>query len=173
MDNRKPQKKEKVRQYNGQRKKDKGVNNDIQNTIQKAKDRATRNLTKTPGELMCSGIVTVPDPRWHPSCTSWYKAGDKSWQWKWPDCNYDKRNCHFWYIEWISNCVVLYRVDLESCSIIICIDCTSWNNCCKYFTTISTYAINVYHTIYIYIATQFEMYSCGHEDLILQLQIRK
>ena len=39
----------KERQYNGQKKHDKGTNNDLQNTTQKAKDRVTRTLPKTRG----------------------------------------------------------------------------------------------------------------------------
>jgi hypothetical protein len=39
----------KDRQYNGQKKKDKRTNNDLQNITQKTKDRATRNTTKTRG----------------------------------------------------------------------------------------------------------------------------
>ena len=46
------------RQYNGQKKKDKKTNNDLQNTILKTKDRATRTLRKTGGELRCSGMVS-------------------------------------------------------------------------------------------------------------------
>jgi hypothetical protein len=37
----------KDRQYNGQKKKDKRTNNDLQNITQKSKDRATQNTTKT------------------------------------------------------------------------------------------------------------------------------
>jgi hypothetical protein len=39
-------KSKKVRQYNGQRKKDKMTNNNLQNTTQKTKDRAMRTLQK-------------------------------------------------------------------------------------------------------------------------------
>jgi hypothetical protein len=35
-----------------------GTNNDLQNTTQKAKDRATRTPLKTEGELRCSGRVS-------------------------------------------------------------------------------------------------------------------
>jgi len=45
-----------VRQQNDQRKKD----NDLQNTTQKTKDRATWTPLKTSGELMCSGRVGSP-----------------------------------------------------------------------------------------------------------------
>jgi hypothetical protein len=38
------------RQHNGQKKKDKKTNNDLQNTTQKGKDRAARNPLKTGGE---------------------------------------------------------------------------------------------------------------------------
>ena len=41
--------KSKDRQYNGQKKKDKRKNNDVQNTTQKTKDRATRTPLKTSG----------------------------------------------------------------------------------------------------------------------------
>jgi hypothetical protein len=37
------------------KKKDKGTNNNLQNTTHKTKDRATRTQLKTVGELMCSG----------------------------------------------------------------------------------------------------------------------
>jgi hypothetical protein len=30
--------------------------------------------------------------KWHLSCYSYYKSGDKSWMRKGPDCDYDKRN---------------------------------------------------------------------------------
>ena len=45
----------KDRKYNGQKKKDKRTNNDLQNIAQKTKDRATRNTTKTRGWTECSG----------------------------------------------------------------------------------------------------------------------
>ena len=41
--------KSKDRQYNGQKKKDKRKNNDVQNTTQKTKDRATQTPLKTSG----------------------------------------------------------------------------------------------------------------------------
>jgi hypothetical protein len=47
----------KDRQHNGQKKKDKGTNNDLQNTTQKTKGRATHTSLKTGGELRCSGRV--------------------------------------------------------------------------------------------------------------------
>ena len=40
-------KSKKDRQHNGQKKNDKMTNNDLQNTTQKAKDRATRTLIET------------------------------------------------------------------------------------------------------------------------------
>jgi CRISPR/Cas system-associated protein Cas5 (RAMP superfamily) len=47
--------KSKDRQYNdGQKKKDKGKNNELQNTAKKTKDRATRTPQKTWDELRCS-----------------------------------------------------------------------------------------------------------------------
>jgi hypothetical protein len=51
-------------QYNGQRKKhsqkkDKGINNDQQNTMKKTKDRAKRTPLNTGGECRCSGGVAV------------------------------------------------------------------------------------------------------------------
>jgi len=45
-------------QYNGQTKKDKRTNNDLQNITQKTKDRVTRTPLKTGGELGCSGWVS-------------------------------------------------------------------------------------------------------------------
>jgi len=44
----------KDRQYNGQKKKDKGTNNNLQNTTQKTKDLAKRTLLNIKGELRCS-----------------------------------------------------------------------------------------------------------------------
>jgi hypothetical protein len=40
------------------RKTDKRTNNDLQNTTQKTKNRATRTPLKTGGELLCSGRVS-------------------------------------------------------------------------------------------------------------------
>ena len=47
----------KDRQHNGQKKKDKGTNSDLQNTTQKTKDRTIRNPLNTRDELMCSRRV--------------------------------------------------------------------------------------------------------------------
>ena len=47
-------KSKKDRQYNSQRQKDKGTNNDLQNITQKTKDRATRTPLKIESELRCS-----------------------------------------------------------------------------------------------------------------------
>jgi hypothetical protein len=50
--------KSKDRQHNGQKKQDKTTNNDLQNTTQKTKDRATWITSlKTRSELRCSGKV--------------------------------------------------------------------------------------------------------------------
>ena len=49
--------KSKDRQHNGQKKKDKRTNNDLQNITYKTKDRVTRTPLKTEGELMCYGRV--------------------------------------------------------------------------------------------------------------------
>jgi hypothetical protein len=43
--------------YNGQQKKDKGINNDLQNISHKTKDRALRTPIITGGEPRCSGEV--------------------------------------------------------------------------------------------------------------------
>jgi len=51
-------KRTKDKQYNGQNKKDKGINNDIQSTTPTTKDRATRTPLKTRGDLDCSGRVS-------------------------------------------------------------------------------------------------------------------
>ena len=51
-------KSKKNRQYNGQKKQDKGTNNDLQNIAQKTKDWATRTPLKIGGELVCSGMVS-------------------------------------------------------------------------------------------------------------------
>jgi hypothetical protein len=43
------------KKYNGQKKRDKGKNNDLQNIAQKTKDRATQTPLKSGGELLkCS-----------------------------------------------------------------------------------------------------------------------
>jgi len=49
----------KDRQHNGQKKKDKRTNNDLQNITHKTKDRVTRIPLKTESELRCSGRVCV------------------------------------------------------------------------------------------------------------------
>ena len=46
-------------QHNGQTKKDKRTNNDIQNVHKKTKDRVTPTLLKSGGELRCSGRVSI------------------------------------------------------------------------------------------------------------------
>ena len=51
--------KSKDRQQNNQKKKVKMINNDLQNTQQKTKDRGTRTPLKTGDELMCSGRVST------------------------------------------------------------------------------------------------------------------
>jgi hypothetical protein len=48
----------KNRQHNGQQKKDKRTNNDLQNIIHKTQDRVPRNSLKPGGELRCSGRVS-------------------------------------------------------------------------------------------------------------------
>jgi len=50
-------KSEKDKQYNGWMKNDKRRNNDLQQTTQKTKDRATRTPPNSWGELMCSGRI--------------------------------------------------------------------------------------------------------------------
>ena len=50
-------KSKKNRQHNGQKKKDKMTNNDLQNITQKTKDWVTRTPLNTGSELMCSGRV--------------------------------------------------------------------------------------------------------------------
>ena len=49
--------KSKNRQHNGQKKRDKRTNNDLQNTTQKTNDRVTRTPLKIGGELRCYGRV--------------------------------------------------------------------------------------------------------------------
>jgi hypothetical protein len=49
--------KSKDRQHNGQKKKYKRTNNDLQNITHKTKDRVIRTPLKTEGELRCSGRV--------------------------------------------------------------------------------------------------------------------
>jgi hypothetical protein len=50
-------KSEKDSQYNGQQKKDKRKDNNLQNIAQKTEDRTTRTPVKTGGEHVCSGRV--------------------------------------------------------------------------------------------------------------------
>ena len=45
----------KNKQHNGQKKKYKRTNNDLQNITHKTKDRLTRTPLKTGGEIRCSG----------------------------------------------------------------------------------------------------------------------
>ena len=49
----------KNRQHSSKKKKDKGTNNDLQNTAQKTKDWATRIQLKTEGEVKWSGSVST------------------------------------------------------------------------------------------------------------------
>ena len=71
-------KSEKDRQYNGQMKKDKRSNNDLQKIAQKTKDRVTRTPLMIGGELIGSGwkgkdfLLYM----WQPSCYSCYKPGE-------------------------------------------------------------------------------------------------
>ena len=46
---------QKDKQNNGQKKRDKRTNNNLQNTTQKTKDRAARTPIKSVGDLRCSG----------------------------------------------------------------------------------------------------------------------
>ena len=71
------------------RKKYKRTNNDLQNTTQKTKDRATRTPLKP--KVIQNGKQFLLH-MWYPSCYSCYKLGDKSLMRKEPDCDYDKRN---------------------------------------------------------------------------------
>ena len=48
----------KNRQHNGQKKRYKRTNNDLENIMLKTKDQATQTPLKTGGELMCSGRVS-------------------------------------------------------------------------------------------------------------------
>jgi len=66
-------KSKKGRQYNGQKKKYKRTNNDLQNTTQKTNDRATRTPLKTKVELRCSRMVAVPTPHLTPVVSQWPK----------------------------------------------------------------------------------------------------
>jgi len=47
----------KVRQCNGQKEKDNRTNNDLQNTIQKTKDRTTRTPLKTGVDINCRSTI--------------------------------------------------------------------------------------------------------------------
>ena len=48
----------KDRQHNGQTKRNKKTNNDLQNSTQKTQARVTRTQLKTGGELRCPGRVS-------------------------------------------------------------------------------------------------------------------
>ena len=51
--------KSKDRQHNGQKKRDRRTNNDLQNTTHKPKDRVTRTPLNTMCEIGCSGRVSI------------------------------------------------------------------------------------------------------------------
>ena len=51
-------KRQKDRQHNGQKRKDKGTNKDLQSITHKTKDRVTRTPLQTGSELMCSERVS-------------------------------------------------------------------------------------------------------------------
>jgi len=55
-------KSKKNRQYNGQKKKDKRTNNDLQNTTQKTKDRVTQNPLKQGVNSCAPEELAVPAP---------------------------------------------------------------------------------------------------------------
>jgi hypothetical protein len=52
----------KNRQHNGQKKKYKSTNNDLQNITHKTKDRVTRTSLKTEVELRCPGVAELREP---------------------------------------------------------------------------------------------------------------
>jgi hypothetical protein len=56
-------KSKKVRQHNGQKKKDKRTYNGLQNNTQKTKDRATRTLLKTGSEFRCSVVFYISEKK--------------------------------------------------------------------------------------------------------------
>ena len=55
-------KSKRVKKYNGQKKKDKKTNNDLQNTTHKTEDRTIRTSLKTGGELRRTGRVSTSCP---------------------------------------------------------------------------------------------------------------
>ena len=61
---------------------DKRTNNDGQNSTQTTK---SRTLVLRKGKQFLFHMC-------HPSCYSFYEAGDKPWKQKGLDCDYDKRN---------------------------------------------------------------------------------
>jgi len=60
-------KSKKDRQHNGQRKGDNRTNNDLQNTTQKTRDRATRTPLKTGANLIIQKSKKFLLHQWHPS----------------------------------------------------------------------------------------------------------
>ena len=85
----------KDRQYNGKQI-DKRTNNDLQNTTQKTKDRATRRLLKT--HVFMRGKQFLLH-MWRPLCYSFHKFGDKSWIRNGHDYDNDKQEHikdHLW-----------------------------------------------------------------------------
>jgi hypothetical protein len=94
-------KSKKDRKYNGQRKKNKRISNDLdlQSTTQKTKDLSPRIHAKTgakPPLRTCKQFLLY---MWHLLCYSSYKPSDKSWMKKGIDCDKEKRNisviiCH-------------------------------------------------------------------------------
>ena len=67
-------KSKKDRQHNGQKKKDKRTNNDLQNITHKTKDWVTRTPLNTRGKLRCYGGVAVPAPQVAPIVLLWLKT---------------------------------------------------------------------------------------------------
>jgi hypothetical protein len=86
--------KSKDRQHNGQQKKYKRTNNDLQSITHKTKDLVTRTPLKTGCEL--TQVLRKGKQfrlhYWPPSCYSCFKSGDKSYMRKGPVYNYDKWN---------------------------------------------------------------------------------
>jgi hypothetical protein len=67
---------------NGQKKKDKRTNNDLQSTTQIIKDWAARTPLKTGMNSGAPEGWAVPAPMWHPSCYSCYKLVISHAWWK-------------------------------------------------------------------------------------------
>jgi hypothetical protein len=84
-------KSKKVRPYNGQKKKDKRTNNDLQNYLRSRNTHPTKNQRWIQALRYAKQFLRH---MWHPSFYYCYKSGDKPWMSKGLGCDYGKRNIY-------------------------------------------------------------------------------